>query len=273
MDKRFRQPTSASWIILSIFVLWTALPVRADADLVVIQNSSFEDVAGSVVFNEFTFGAPVGWQFHDPNNIIVNNGVGPQFWVGTLQPSPPTFFNSVPAGNRVAILFNTFGSGNLGEYGLQQTLAATLQANSRYTLQVEIGNIASGTAVNNDFFNLDGFPGYRVDLLAGGVVIASDNSSLAGSIPEAEWGTSNVEFQTAAHHDLLGQALGLRLVSLNQIDESFPLADLEVDFDNVRLSISAIPEPSSCNLFFLALGGLLLRRKRANSRFNSVACS
>ncbi|MDP1562527.1 MAG: PEP-CTERM sorting domain-containing protein [Pirellulaceae bacterium] len=236
------------------------------ADLVVVQNSSFEDVTGSVAFNEFTFGPPVGWQLHNPNGVVVNNGVGPQFWVGTLRPSPPTNFNSVPDGQRVAILFNEFGTGNLGEYGLSQTLTTTLQANMRYTLDVEIGNIASGTALNGQFFNLNGFPGYRVDLLAGGVVIASDNNSLAGSIPEGEWGTSTINFETTASHLQLGQALGIRLVNLNVVDLSAPTTDLEVDFDHVRLQASAVPEPSSGVL----LGVLLLfttfpRRQRKTS--------
>jgi hypothetical protein len=231
--------------------------------LVFVENPGFENVAGSVVFNEFTFGPPVGWQLYDPHNLLVNNGVGPQYWVGTLQPSPPTNFYSVPEGNRVAILFNYFGSGNQGEYGLHQTLAATLQAHSIYTLEVEIGNIASGTAVSGDFFNLDGFPGYRVDLMAGDVVIASDPNSLAGGIPEGQWGTSVLQFQTAAEHELLGQALGIRLVNLNIVDPAFPLADLEVDFDHVRLSVSAVPEPSAFGLVALVISGCLFRRQRS----------
>lgn len=235
------------------------------ADLVVVPNSGFENVTGNVVFNEFTFGAPVGWQIYNPNGIVVNNGVGPQFWLGTLRPSPPTNFFSVPEGQRVAILFNQVGTGNLGEYGLSQTLAATLQANTRYTLEVDIGNIASGTALNGQFFNLNGFPGYRVDLLAGGVVIASDNNSLAGSIPEGQWGASVLQFDTSASHLLLGQALGIRLVNLNQIDASAPTADLEVDFDRVRLSASAVPEPSTVGLIgMFTILGALVRRRSAN---------
>ena len=152
----------------------------------------------------------------------------------------------------------------MGEYGLQQILTATLEANRRYTLQVEIGNIASGFALSGEFFNLDGFPGYRIDLLAGGVVIASDNNTLAGLIPEGEWGTSTVEFQTGAAHALLGQSLGIRLVSLNQIDPAFPNADLEVDFDHLRFSSVAVPEPSS--LFLVAVSALFMtiRRGRTN---------
>ncbi len=232
------------------------------ADLVVVQNPGFENVTGSVVFNEFTFGPPVGWQIYNPNGVVINNGDGPQFWLGTLQPSPPTNFFSVPEGQRVAILFNEFGTGTLGEYGLSQTLATTLQANTRYTLEVEVGNIASGTALNGQFFNLNGFPGYRVDLLAGGVVIASDNNTLAGTIPEGQWGTSVLNFETAASHLQMGQALGIRLVNLNVVDPSAPTADLEVDFDRVRLHASAVPEPSSGLLVGLLLLITSLHQRR-----------
>lgn len=242
---------------------WLALCGKVQGDLITVINPSFEDVAGSTSFNEFTFGPPVGWQLYNPDSVVINNGVGPQFWVGTLSPSPPVFFNGdSPDGQRIAIAFNVFGTGNLGEYGLQQNLGSNLLANQLYTLEVEIGNIASGTALNGDFFNLDGFPGYRVDLLAGGVVIASDNNSLAGSIPEGGWGTSTIQFQTGLAHAQLGQALGIRLVNLNQIDPMFPTADLEVDFDLVRLQAVAVPEPSSLAAVTLTVVSLLFTSRR-----------
>jgi hypothetical protein len=262
MNARIGHWRTYRWIITNFILLVVGQPTMSRAEIVVVQNAGFEDVTGSTVFNEFTFGPPVGWDFYDPNGIVINNGAGPQFWLGTLQPSPPEFFDYVPEGDRVAILFNFFGSGNLGEYGLEQTLAATLQANSRYTLEVEIGNIASGTALNNQFFNLDGFPGYRVDLLAGGVVIASDNNTLANLIPEGDWLTSVLQFQTADQHDLLGQSLGIRLVSLNVVDPTFPNADLEVDFDNVRLSMTAVPEPATLGFLGATCVGILLRRQQ-----------
>jgi len=197
--------------------------------------------------NEFTFGALSGWDLYDPGNIT-SNGDGPAFFIGTLTPTAPVFLTTGAAeGARVGIAFNRAATGGTGEYGLEQTLSTNLQANTTYTLDVEIGNIASGTAQSNEFFNLDGFPGYRVDILAGGVVVAQDLNALAGTIPEGEFSTSTVMFTTGATHAQLGQALQIRLVNLNVVDAAFPLADLEVDFDNVRFdaTLAAVPEPST----------------------------
>lgn len=225
------------------------LAAEANASSIPIINPGFEDVSGQTVFNEFTFGEPQGWDFYDPNNIIPDAGT----FTGTLEPNGTDFFSTTaPEGNRVGILFNSEREGE-GEYGYVQTLAGTLQANTGYSLTVEVGNIASGTAQSGAFFNLDEFPGYRVELLAGGVVLAQDNNALA--IPEAVFSTSTVQFIVGTTHAQLGQNLGIRLVNLNLIPDGFTQAtspDLEVDFDDVVLSATAIPEPTS--IAFLASG-------------------
>jgi len=132
------------------------------------------------------------------------------------------------------------------------------------------GPITNGGA-GNTFFPLAGFPDYRVDLLAGGQVIASDNSSLANTIPEGAFATSTLQFTTDTHHPLLGQALGIRLVNLNSIDPLFPNSDLEIDFDNVRLSATAVvPEPSSQLVLLVVLSGLQFSRVRLRRRFLQV---
>lgn len=128
-----------------------------------------------------------------------------------------------------------------------QTLSDPLLPNTTYTLDVEIGNIAAGTSVSNDFFELSGFPGYRVELLAGGEMIAQDNNSLAGTIPDGEFATSTIEFTTGDDHDQLGETLGIRLVNLNQIDPAHPGSDLEVDFDDIRLDATAAILPSNAS--------------------------
>ncbi|TWT40061.1 dockerin type I domain-containing protein [Botrimarina hoheduenensis] len=212
-----------------------------------VVNPGFEATAGSVsIFNEFSFGGFLGWEVYDNPLGLVGNGASNPYYVGTLQPQPDplspgnfVFFpNGAPEGNRVAIAYNRAGSGGLGEYGLQQTLLGTpLQPFRTYRLRVEVGNIASGRALSGEDFDLSGFPGYRIDLLAGGVPLASDNSQLAGSLGEGEFATSLVTFATNASDLRLGLDLGVRLVNLNQIDPLAPTADLEVDFDNVRIDV------------------------------------
>lgn len=212
-----------------------------------VVNPGFEDTSGSLTFfNEFSFGSFAGWTLYDDPPGTAGNGAGNDFFVGTLEPTPDpaspgefVFFpGGAPEGTRVAIAFNNAGTDGVGEYGLVQTLTgAPLQSHRTYLLRVEVGNIASGVAQNGVTFNLDGFPGYRVDLLAGGVVIASDNNSLAGSIDDGAFATSIVSLTTGAAHPQLGQDLGVRLVNLNQLDPSAPTADLEVDFDDVRLEM------------------------------------
>ena len=213
---------------------------------IAVVNPSFEDIIGEAPYNEFTFGPLPGWDLYDPGNVT-SGGDGPQYFIGTLTPgevpSEPGVIQNFPGGashgQRVGIAFNFDGSGDGGEYGFEQTLTATLQANTRYSLSVDIGNIATGIAVSGQTFFLDGLPGYRVDLLAGGIVIASDNNSLAGSIAEGEFGESFVTFDAVGDHPQLGQALGIRLVNLNQTAGVPAGNDLEVDFDNVRLTATS----------------------------------
>lgn len=227
-------------------------------DVVNVVNAGFEDTSGQTVFNEFTFGTPNGWQIYDPNNITGSPGV----FTGTLEPNGVDFFDSVaPEGIKVAILFNSSREGD-GEYGYEQTLADVLQPNTRYELSVEVGNIGSGFASNGTFFDLSEFPGYRVELLAGGTVIAQDNNSL--SIPEQQWDTSVVEYTSGASDALIGQPLGIRLVNMNVIPFGFTQAtspDLEVDFDDIRLNSAAVPEPGSASILVLGLLTVLGSRR------------
>ena len=257
----FKNSPLTRWISqLSLFfcLLWPLATLQGDT--VAVINPGFEDTTGQQVFNEFTFGIPVGWQRYDPD-LIEGNGV---FW-GTLLPDGVEFFNGpAPEGDRVAILFNSTREGD-GEYGLTQILSETLQPHRRYELQVEVGNIASGFATNGQFFNLDEFPGYRIELLAGNTVIAQDDNLL--SIPEGEFATSTVQFEVGASHGLLGESLGIRLVNLNEIPVGFTQVtspDLEVDFDNVRLSVTAIPEPGCLWLLACVIPWLYRSRELQN---------
>lgn len=252
MKNSFHDPYKSAACIIMLSQLLMIASTPAFAAPVLVVNPGFEDITGESPFNEFTFGPLNGWDLYDPN-LITDGGDGPTYFIGTLTPfesdpvGNPGVYVNFPAGaaegQRVAIAFNFAGSDGQGEYGLVQTLTATLQPYTTYTLQIEVGNIASGTAMSGQFFNLDGFPGYRVDLLAGGVVIAQDNNTLAGSIPNGVFATSTVVLTTNSTHPQLGQALGIRVVNLNQLDPVFPASDIEVDFDNVRLDAEDVITP------------------------------
>ena len=214
-----------------------------------VVNPGFEDITGETPQFEFTFGPLNGWDLYNPQ---FNSGV----FIGTLTPveadpvgDPGVYINftdGAAEGDRLGIAFLSradYLAGNQGEFGVVQTLGDALAPNTRYTLSVEIGNIASGQSQGFGFFNLAGFPGYRVDLLAGGVPIASDFNTLAGSIPDGAWATSSFNFTTGTSlivegQQRIGQALGIRLVNLNVPDltnTDTTNADLEVDFDQVAL--------------------------------------
>jgi hapalindole H/12-epi-hapalindole U/12-epi-fischerindole U synthase len=140
------------------------------------------------------------------------------------------------------------------ESGLVQTLSATLQTNTLYTLTVEVGNMAIDSSPSNNFA-FTGFPGYRVDLLAAGQVIASDNNTLL--LAEGTFRTSQFSLSVGASHVLAGQSLGIRLVNLN----AGP--GIEVNFDDVRLDATAIPEPGTfASLLGVATLALAVRRRK-----------
>ena len=234
-------------------VMFTLLVASANvfAAPLTVVNPGFEDLHfgnlpgiynGDVPPTAFPTGsAPTGWASFG----TVGGGAS----IGVLNPgilaSEPlaTFFPAgAPEGDNVALtFFNAFQGGP--EFGIQQTLADTLQPRTTYTLTVEVGNIASGTSAEPilyagfGFFDLRGFPGYRIDLLAGGNVIASDNSTLLPS--EGEFLTSTVQVDIG-DNVVPGQALSIRLVNLNVQDVNEGAVDLEVDFDDVQLDASPL---------------------------------
>ncbi len=229
---------------LLILVGCCALPLGADAVLLNINNSSFESpTAGSAQFVGGTTTGPTNWTVYNMGVTSTNR------YFGVWNPATTaSYLDPVPSGTNIGVVFLDDATGN--EAGLQQTLAATLQISTQYTLTVSVGNFAPSMG---DPWDFTGFPGYRVDLLAGSVVLNSDNNTLAPG--EGRFLLSTVTFTTGLSHANAGESLGIRLVNLNG-------PGVEVNFDQVQLDATAVPEPSSAVLVAFA-GWLALQARRS----------
>lgn len=212
----------------------------ASAQSIPIFNAGFE--ANNITPGAFVVLQPSGWTTYDPAGMIDNANNA----VGVLRPLPGTeyFPAGTPQGSNAALVF--LAGPQTGESGLQQTLTSNLLANTRYRCAVQIGNIASGWSLPgssggaSNYFNLNGFPGYRIDVLAGTNVVGSDNNSIGPTIPEGEFRQARFYFDTGPAPAQIGQALGIRLVNL-KAPGTLEVPNIEVDFDEVILTAGPIP--------------------------------
>lgn len=217
------------------------LVAEDSAALVSITNAGFEADAQADGFLSLT--APPGWSAINAGTLDGTTRV-----VGTLNPNTTDHYNIVspgqqtPEGRRVGLVFLADGASTV-QSGLVQTLGTNLAPNTRYRLSVAIGNIDEGTA-NFGYFDLRGFPGYQVNLLAGANAVAADNSSLTGLIADGDYGLSQTEVFVGNSHAGLGQPLTIELVNLNL---QFPanLPGIEVNFDDVRLRVGGVASTST----------------------------
>ena len=113
--------------------------------MIPIINAGFEDPV--LNDNAFTSNSIPGWEGTDlaaPNNF------------GVFNPAPTFFPNEAPEGSNVAYI----------ERGaVFQTLSEVLTANTMYTLEVLVGDSL-----------IDPLPGFAVQLMAGGTVLAEATS-------------------------------------------------------------------------------------------------
>jgi hypothetical protein len=143
--------------------------------------------------------------------------------VGVLDPATTGLYTqAVPDGHNGGVIF--LMGGDL-EVGTQQTLIDTLLRNTQYRLTVDIANITTTSP-----FNFSDLPGYRVDLLSGDAIPASDNNSVLPG--EGLFEETSFSYSIGNTHTNLGEAPGIRLVNLND-------RGIEVNFDHIRLDATA----------------------------------
>ena len=211
-----------TWII----IIGLALPFASGAAPIVITNAGFELPA--IPAGAFqTVSAPPGWT--EFGSINFGNRT-----IGVLHPATTALYSDpAPDGNNVGVIFLI--SQQNSPSGMFQQLGTNLQARTRYTLLTEVGNITNDPTPPNNF-DFSGFPGYRIELLAGTNVVAMDDNSLLP--PEGTFLTSTVTVTTAQSPPGIGEPLIIRLTNLDQAP------GIEVNFDALQLNAETLPTPS-----------------------------
>ncbi len=205
--------------------------VRPDAMIegtqLTVQNYSFEDNA--IVDGQYNDNiVPTGWRRYDPDNIV---GLDYNH-IGLLNPTGTRLYPAgIPHGKNVLLLFLWRAATDRSPVGVEQTTPHMIAAKTRYTLYTGVGNIQS---ISQEAYSLAGFPGYRVQLLAGDTVLAVDENTQQPR--DGTWGTSTVVYESGDNPPQLGQPLTIRVMNLNT-----PNSGIEVNFDDVQLYAETMP--------------------------------
>ena len=166
--------------------------VKPAANLVPIVNPSFEDDAiggPNAPLYQPRATAPNGWTY---------SGTADQGLIAPDAGEPNPFYNGTTTGYSGAKAHFSYTLTNAGVPTLSQTLSATLQANTTYTLSVQIGNRNNG----------DTWGGHHIALMTNAGVLVGEwvgaNNDLT---PDGTFGRSARKFTTGANPPGLGQPL------------------------------------------------------------------
>lgn len=187
----------------------------ASGDIITIVNSSFED---PVLNDGVNVGGWEGWQLYSPT--LTRPG-------GTWNINgESTYWNvSAPHGNNVGYLNNGDFPGDSASG--TQSLGVYLLADSNYQLSFFVGHpigYATGTE-------------YEVGLYAGQNLLAS----VSGSGPEGSFRQIQLDFDSTGS-SFVGEELSINFFS-NQVQTAF---------DDIRLSVSSVPEPATIVMWCVA---------------------
>jgi len=213
---------------------YTITVTRAGEVPVPIANPGFEDLlsAGTGLDGDYDYATdPAGG--YDYAWPLPNWGYYGQDYCGMFNPKSDAFTVGVPGGQCVGFVeADTRADPGPLTGGLTQVLGTDLAAKTAYTLAVKVGN-----PFKVDYTAANTFPGYRVQLWAGGTLLAEDANTLP--VPQGEWVTSTVVYSSGASV-APGQKLEIRLVNMG-ISPGGTRQDHYVMYDDVQLT--ATPPP------------------------------
>ncbi|MCH7228138.1 hypothetical protein [Haloferula sp. A504] len=187
--------------------------IERDAPL---RNGSFES---PVIDDGEIANLGLPWDVYNPDMVVTAD-------VRTWNPTTTDYPSLAPGGGEnVGYAYCSYITTPPDKaFGLSQTLGASFAANTSYEVAFMVGR-------PNGF----GWPGYRVELLAGGTVIAVDDNTQS---PTSGTFVGSTVFYTYDPGDagLVGQPLAVRLLSRGEDPESAGPGEFEVDFDRVTFS-------------------------------------
>lgn len=228
-------------------------PFSLSAILLPINNHSFEaTVIADGTFNTNSGSGPSGWGW----SVFGTLSESPTRHVGVLNPNGTTLYPAgAPDGNNVGVVFLD-GPASGDAAGLEQTLSTGLQLNQTYTLTVDVGNIGNDINFPHNQFNFTDFPGYRLELLAGNTLLVSEEDAVVPTEGTFVERSITITTTLAEHGSLVNDNLRIRLINQN----AGP--GIEVNFDNVRLDATAVPEPNQIALLLSVSALIYFRRKK-----------
>jgi len=199
-----------------------AAPAISSAESLPIVNPGFED---GVMDEENYEGTTPDWQTgrYNVNNPGVWIDLGGDAYIYRPTTDEYTDPGVVPEGEKVAFVDGIAGFDN----GIRQILTRNLAPNHVYTLSVAIGNPA--------LYNVPPpAPDYRIELLAGGVLLASRS----GSPPEDDsaFDIVTITYSSGQAPAQIGQPLEIRLIAIEDPRND----DYGVDYDDVRLTAEPV---------------------------------
>ena len=201
--------TSINFLVLLCGLL-VACSTASGATPVVIENAGFEDpVLGDGAFVD---GIP-GWSEY-------NGG-----WPGVWNVEAGEYALEAPEGSNVGWLWES-GAGS----GANQVLSGAtglFELDADYSMDFFVGYA-------NSYAN----PGYQIQLLAGGTVLAEDDNSM--TLTQGAFSTGNFSYTyNAAHSALVGQPLEVRLLT-----KDLGIGDRELELDIIAVNATyAHPVP------------------------------